>query len=449
MYSAAPTGAWLIFCLFAHTLTATSQSDIPQFDRAAAVAYALDNRPELRAQRMELEAAQLTNDIALAAWKPQLLIDGSFQHYLQRPVSIFPDFMDPESGATTEVEVGTVNSSTLTAGVTQLAYSPSIIYAKRRAEPLVEAARLELEALQIDVREQVSISFYEAVQLREQLRLFRTDVERLERSLRDARLLLENGLRDKVDTRRATIALNNARLQLRVGQRQLDVALSALRQQMGYPQTEALDVGYDSLGLRSEILAATVPQLDAERRIALRQLQQNERLQHLESAFLEKAWLPTVSANASYNLNWQANTIGKLYDRVFPNSLAGLAVSLPLYQGGRRFKELDLSELRARQLTADAAALVNGFELEYRTAAETFGVQRDTYRTALENAVLAQEIYDVVDLQYREGIKPYLDVVIAESDLQTARLAALNSLFDAAIARVRLERAAGLLDGRN
>ena len=37
------------------------------------------------------------------------------------------------------------------------------------------------------------------------------------------------------------------------------------------------------------------------------------------------------------------------------------------------------------------------------------------YQAVKENVLLAQEVYDVINLQYRSGIKTYLEVVNAET----------------------------------
>jgi outer membrane protein TolC len=97
------------------------------------------------------------------------------------------------------------------------------------------------------------------------------------------------------------------------------------------------------------------------------------------------------------------------------------------------------------QLALDLLSLRDRIAAEYRIARNGFRQARNTYRIARENRDLAAEIYEVVDLQYREGITPFLSVIIAENDLQAARLSMLDGLIDAAIARIDVRRAAGTL----
>ncbi len=48
------------------------------------------------------------------------------------------------------------------------------------------------------------------------------------------------------------------------------------------------------------------------------------------------SFIPSLSANGAYNLNYLNNNFGKLYNQSFPNSYAGLTLSFPIFQGGKR-----------------------------------------------------------------------------------------------------------------
>jgi hypothetical protein len=65
-----------------------------------------------------------------------------------------------------------------------------------------------------------------------------------------------------------------------------------------------------------------------------------------------------------------------------------------------------------------------------------------------ENVQLAKDVYKVVDLQYREGIKTYLDVIVSQADLRTAELNYYNALFQLLSSKIDLQRALGTLQGR-
>jgi outer membrane protein TolC len=62
-----------------------------------------------------------------------------------------------------------------------------------------------------------------------------------------------------------------------------------------------------------------------------------------------------------------------------------------------------------------------------------------------QNVDLAKDVYKIVSLQYREGIKTYLDVIVAQSDLRTAELNYYNALFQLLSSKIDLQKALGTL----
>ncbi len=65
------------------------------------------------------------------------------------------------------------------------------------------------------------------------------------------------------------------------------------------------------------------------------------------------------------------------------------------------------------------------------------------YRITQENIDIAQEVYNTVKLQYNQGIKTYLEVIVSETDLMSARINNLNALFMLMFSKLDVERALG------
>lgn len=409
------------------------------------VAYALENEPGLRALRQQQTLTELDNDIAMSDWKPQIGITGNLRNNIKQQVSIFPDLMNPGSGETQEVEIGTPWVSLLGASVNQLIYSPEITLEDRLNAPRLKAAALAIEEGEISLKAAVHNAFYRALRARERSVILATDLERLTRSLRDARLLYEEGVNDKVDYKRATIARNQTRADL--GAARIDFAsrLAELKEVMGFPKNEALDLKYDYEEFRRKILQDSLPIQNQRERVEVRTLTNALEQQQLNTQYFQRAWWPRVSATGTYNYNWQDADFGALYNRSFPNAFVSLNLSVPLFQGGRRLRQLERARVGEEQIRLELRALLRTIEREFTLAENEYRAARLNYAVARENSDLAQEVYDVVLLQYQEGIKPFLEVVIAESDLRVTRLNSLDQLIAMLLARVEVRRVAGTL----
>jgi outer membrane protein TolC len=60
-----------------------------------------------------------------------------------------------------------------------------------------------------------------------------------------------------------------------------------------------------------------------------------------------------------------------------------------------------------------------------------------------ENLSLASEVYDVIQMQYRSGVKAYLDVITAESDLRTAQINYYNALYQVLASKIDVMQSLG------
>ncbi|MBU1821269.1 MAG: TolC family protein, partial [Bacteroidetes bacterium] len=252
---------------------------------------------------------------------------------------------------------------------------------------------------------------------------------------------------DKTDYKRATIALNNAQAQLRQAREQALAREAVLKNLMGYPVDEKLAVTYDSTRLENAALLDTTQLVSYQNRIEYQLLQTRRNLLRSEIDYEKWSLLPTVSAFLNYNLVYQNQEFAQLYSRSFPNSLFGVTLSYPIYQGGKRRHNIRIAELQLERSDWELAGLRNAISAEYTQALAQYRADWVEYQTLKENVELANEVYEVIQLQYKSGVKTYLDVVIAQTDLRTAELNYSNALYRVISSKLDVEKALGLIAG--
>ena len=153
-----------------------------------------------------------------------------------------------------------------------------------------------------------------------------------------------------------------------------------------------------------------------------------------------------MSAFGAYNFNFQNNSFGKLYGTNFPNSYAGLNISVPIFQGGKRKYIIQQQELELRRIDWDIVALEHTINSQYSQAMGVYKSNLANYEALKENVDLAKEVYDIINLQYRAGIKTYLEVIAAETDLNTAKINYYNALYQVLSARIDVQKALGQIN---
>ncbi|RYZ18987.1 MAG: TolC family protein, partial [Sphingobacteriales bacterium] len=137
--------------------------------------------------------------------------------------------------------------------------------------------------------------------------------------------------------------------------------------------------------------------------------------------------------------------VSKLYSDDFPNSFVGLSLSVPIFQGMKRIQATRLAELQLKRLEKSFQGIELQINSEYSNALATYVSSLNNYRVSKDNLKLAKEVYGTVQLQYRSGVKTYLDVVIAETDLRTSEVNTLDALFLVLSSKVDVQRASGTI----
>jgi outer membrane protein len=404
--------------------------------------YAIANQPLIKQSTIDESITGREINISLSGWLPQLSVDANLTHYLELPVSFLPDLNNP-AGQKIKIQTGLFNTSTAEFSATQAIYSVDLMYAGKAVKDLRKRAIENVEKTKINTIITVSQSFYDVMLAIEEDELWNEEISRLERSSEDARRLYELGITDRIDFEQALISLNNARAQKRNSHEMIKSKYQVLKQSIGYPPDKDLVITFDSASYENSILTDTTRLLDFGNRIEFRQLQTELKLQDLQTGYYRWAFLPSVNAFYDYNYAYQNNNLPDLYKNGYPNSLTGLKLSLPVFQGTSRLQNLARSHLQHDRLSSELEYLKSTIYTEYTEAFSNYKSNIYALRISRENIVVAQEVFNTVSLQYNQGIKTFLNVIVAETDLRSAKLTYLSTLFRVLSSKLDLEAARG------
>jgi outer membrane protein len=406
------------------------------------LSYALAYQPLVRQARLDEGIADAGNRVALSAWLPQVNATAVGQHYFGLPFTVFPD---PTTGISTPRQLGVKNVTTLGLAGTQVIYNNDVRLAARQAPLNRLAAGQNTINNKIATVSDVSKAFYSVLLSQRQAKVFDEDIRRLNRNYVDARNRYEAGIVDKTDFLQAQISLNNSKASRKQSLEAVNANTAYLQQLMGFPATRLVELQYDTLQLEREAVVDTMAQLDPANRIEYQQVLTQKSLQGTTVDYYRLGFLPSLSAFGNYNSVYQANTVRDQYQQRFPNSYAGMQVALPLFTGFRRTQNLRLARLQDQRVDEDLLSTRNQVTTEYATALANYKGYYEAYVQSRQNLDLSRQVYTVVDLQYREGIKAYLDLLVAQTTLRTSQLNYYSALFQVLTSKVELLRSQGVL----
>lgn len=408
-----------------------------KFSLAYCVEYALSHKPAVQQAIIDEAIGEREIKANLSAWLPQISARYNASHNFKLQTTAFGDQL---------ITIGRKNNSNIILQADQTIYSRDVLLASKAASYTRNQLDQNTEESKISTVVNVSKAFYDILLTQQQLEILDENIVRQVKQYEDALSQYRSGIVDKTDYQRASITLANTRADRKRTQESLGAKYALLKELMGYPVDRALDLVYDYELMELDISADTTQVLEYSRRIEYQQLQTQRQLLQLNTSYYRWGFLPNVSAFANYNWIYLSDEMSQLYDQAYPTSAAGLQVSLPIFQGTRRVQELQIAQLQEERLDIDIADTKRVINTDYQSALASYKSDYTEWQTLKENMQVAEEVYDIIKLQYDEGIKAYLDLVLAETDLRTAQLNYYNALYNVLASKLDLQKALGNID---
>lgn len=402
--------------------------------------YALRNKIELKQAQLDKEIGEKEIASALSGWLPQINATGSYAHTIQIPsVNIGGN----------DVKMGQKNNSALTFQAEQSIISPQLFQASRASKYVREKNDLNVESTKINTIVDVSKAYYDILTSEEQIKIISENISRLERQLTEATSRYEVGLVDKTDHKRAQISLNNAKASLKSAIENRKFKYDFLKSILNIPAQENVSLSFANQSMESNILLDTAELLQVANRVEFKQIQNLQEIQKLNTQYQKWNFLPRLNAYANYGLNYRNNDFSNLYNDNIPSSNVGLSLSVPIFQGGKRIHEIRKSELQETRLELDLQNLENQISAQYSAAMASYRANMNEWRNAKGNMELSEEVYNTIKLQYDAGIKTYLELMTAETDLKTSQLNYLNALYAVLVSKLDIQKALGTVTTNN
>ena len=401
------------------------------------VNYALENREAVEQARIDEAIGEREIKNSLSGWFPQISARFGGTHNIKLQQQPFGDQI---------VTLGQKYTSNIALEATQTLFDSDLLLASRASRFARQQLDQQITSTKINTVVEVSKAFYDVLLTQEQLRILDQNLVRQEKLYNDAKSRYEVGLVDKTDYQRAAITLANIRSDRKRTQEGIKAKQAYLKQVMGFPIEQDINLTYDYSRMEQNVLIDTTEAVAFENRIELQQLQTQRELLLLNTAYMKWSFLPTVSAFGNYNLLYFNNDFANLYDQKYPTSAVGLQVSVPIFQGTRRLQNIKIAQLQEDRLDVQIENTRKIVNTEYQTALANYKSDMTEWRTLQNNLEMAQEVYDIIRFQYDEGVKAYVDLIVAETELRTTQLNYYNALYNVMASKLDYQRALGNID---
>ena len=412
---------------------------------------ALSNNENLKNSILEENVSKMTSREYLSVGFPQIQFETGLKYNfeIQKSLIDISKFMPgvPE-GTEQEVSFGQKYDGIMDLGINQMIFNGSYFVGLAASKALIELSEKQTVRAKVDIIESVNKAYYVVLNTKERLSLVNSNLDRIESLLNDTEILYENGFVEKLDVDRIKVSFNNLNAEKIKAERLYDLSLSVLKFQIGFPVNEKLSVKGSIEDVILSVNEYDIQSFDYSDRIEHSILNTNKRLKSYDLKNNRSQFLPQIYANLSYGYN----TSSSEYDLFFNSNrwknygTVGLQVIVPIFDGFNKRSKINRSKIIVQQVENQIKFLERSIDLqinqnyiELKNAIESLNVSKD-------NLVLANEVYNVSEKKYKEGIGSNLEVLDSNNALKTAQTNYYNAYYQAIISKINLEKTLGILN---
>ena len=447
---------------------------------AECIEYAYANSPQIQIANLQIRDADMQVKESLAGGLPQVTASVSYSGFIQRgglpssalsfgpsgpvtvPSSVKDNFSDDQVNGLFDL-LGTLFQSDpdskiyfapvhgITGGVSanQLIFSNTYSVARRAARYYKQYVTEQLLGAKRTVRNQVIDAYLPTLLLSDNLGVLDKNIQNLEKLLNDTKAITKAGFAEQLDVDRLELSLSTLRSERGNLARQREIVLNALKLSINYPIEQSLDTRDNTQQLMSIYGEADLTtDVNFMNRPEYTQILKGRELSALQLEIYQKPWLPTIAGFAQYQPQVQggfgakdAPGFNKWY--LIPSAVAGLSVSVTLYDGGLAKAKKERALVTVQTIDAQKKQLENLIRFEVDNARKQYMNAQERVRSQQKNLDLAQRIYDTTQTKYRAGVGSSFEVTQAESGLYAAQQSMLTAQYDLLAAKIAVKKALG------
>jgi outer membrane protein TolC len=232
---------WCIFLSYHSTAQKNDKQILENQTLDLCISYALAHSNSLQNAKIDIEISQAKISETRSAGLPQINGQVDFFNNLALQKSFiranqFEPLAPPN--AVRSVAFQLPYSSVASINASQMLFNGSYLIGLKAAQVYAELAQKNVELSEIEIIANVSKAYYTCLINQERLTLLDQNVLRLEKLFEDTKIMLANGMIEKLDLDRIEVNLNNLKTERTKLLQLLDLSKAILKFQMNLQQTE-------------------------------------------------------------------------------------------------------------------------------------------------------------------------------------------------------------------
>lgn len=370
----------------------------------------------------------------------QVLIDQGVKDGNGNPIQMPNDF------GFIAAQFGTKFTATAGISLSQILFDGQVFVGLQARPAAIKFREKNVEVTEEMIKANVYKVYYQLVVSKTQVELLDANIFRLDKLLRDTRIIFENGFAERLDVDKVNVQLTNLQTEKIKVLNTISNGYYGLKMLMGMPITDELvltDTLTDEM-IKEGVLENIAYNYDDRKEFQYAELGKTLNEYNVRRYKLSK--IPTVTLNGQYAKSAQRDKLTFLGQGTwYTISSINLNVNIPIFNGFFTKSKIAQAQLEVKKIDNQIEALKLSIDNEVETARNNFRSAITNMDFQKKNLELATRVYDQTKKKYEVGTGSQNEINVAQTELKTAQTNYITALYDAIIAKVDFLKATGKL----
>jgi outer membrane protein len=308
----------------------------------------------------------------------------------------------------------------------------SIKIARAKVEVAEENYRLSESTILYELKR----IFFQIIQQQEQVSRIETILERRRQSLAIIKLRYNVGRESFPAVKEAEANLFRAEYDQMMAEEELSLSKISLNLLLARPKKQEIDVTYEERDIELPPLDEVIEYAKSSRP-EIRVEGFNKNIIEAQITQAKSSYLPSVSLSSSYGIG------GNEFLEQRGNWSVGVGLSIPIFDGFSTKAKVTDATLSLKDHELKMQDLTQGIEEEVEQAWVNWKLARKNVEVSKKTLEAAQEMYQLTELQYEQGLTSYFFLQQKEDALTNAEYSHVSALYNLRMAIAAMEKAGG------
>jgi outer membrane protein TolC len=411
-----------------------------------AIDYAIANNHDAKIAGNNRAAAKQKKWETTTIGLPQINGQVDYRNWLKQQVSLLPgELAGGDPGTFIPVQFGTKQTVNATVTIDQLIFDGSYLVGLQSAKTYLKIYEQAQEKTVLTIREAVINAYGNVLVAEKSLSILDRNVVVLEKTLKDAQKIYQNGFNEEEDVEQLQITLTTLKSQVNKTKRLKEIAYKMLNLSMGNSTEVSLVLtdDLDALVLQHMNLSLLSKNFKLEDHVDFKIAENDRESKRLLMQLEKSKALPSLSAFVNFGYAGNANNFDFFNSSQtwFDSSMLGVSLRIPIFSSFQRRSKTKQASIELNNSDIRLTLLKEQLRLGVAKAKSEYQFSIEQYDASKQNLNLAERIEKKQQIKFFEGVSSSFELSQAQNQLYTQQQNYIQSMLDVIAKKAALENA--------